>query len=211
MFCPQCRVEYRPGFTRCTDCDVDLVPVLPRAEEPFSKTPSNASGSLQILWEGEDLALFENLLDALEGAGIRNFDQPLGIYPGVRRIDPFPVQPLARFGYQVAVLSSDLRRAREILGKLLDEEPQDVELSAQDEERSEKAATIVPQREDSICEVWTGSDKSLAEFVESALKENGIPIRLVNSDTQTQIYASEANEKRAREIVKEVVEGLPPE
>lgn len=25
MFCPQCRVEYRPGFTRCRDCDVDLV------------------------------------------------------------------------------------------------------------------------------------------------------------------------------------------
>jgi hypothetical protein len=110
MFCPQCRVEYRPGFTRCTDCDVDLVTVLPQAEEPTLKAPLIASGSLQILWEGEDLALFENLLDTLEAAGIRCFNQPLGIYPGVRRIDPFPVQPLARFGYQVAVLSSDLYR-----------------------------------------------------------------------------------------------------
>ena len=32
MFCPQCRSEYRPGFTRCTDCDVDLVPELPPDE-----------------------------------------------------------------------------------------------------------------------------------------------------------------------------------
>jgi hypothetical protein len=25
MFCPQCKAEYRRGFTHCSDCDVDLV------------------------------------------------------------------------------------------------------------------------------------------------------------------------------------------
>jgi hypothetical protein len=25
MYCPQCRTEYRVGFTRCADCDVTLV------------------------------------------------------------------------------------------------------------------------------------------------------------------------------------------
>jgi len=25
MFCPQCDVEYRPGFTECADCNVPLV------------------------------------------------------------------------------------------------------------------------------------------------------------------------------------------
>lgn len=25
MICPNCRAEYRDGFTRCSDCDVDLV------------------------------------------------------------------------------------------------------------------------------------------------------------------------------------------
>ena len=29
MFCPECKAEYRPGFTRCTDCDLDLVEELP--------------------------------------------------------------------------------------------------------------------------------------------------------------------------------------
>jgi hypothetical protein len=28
-FCPECRAEYRPGFTRCASCDVDLVESLP--------------------------------------------------------------------------------------------------------------------------------------------------------------------------------------
>jgi len=25
MYCPQCKAEYRQGFTRCADCDVELV------------------------------------------------------------------------------------------------------------------------------------------------------------------------------------------
>jgi hypothetical protein len=28
MFCPVCRDEYRPGFTRCATCDVELVAAL---------------------------------------------------------------------------------------------------------------------------------------------------------------------------------------
>ena len=29
MFCPVCKVEYRSGFSRCADCDVDLVKEIP--------------------------------------------------------------------------------------------------------------------------------------------------------------------------------------
>ena len=29
MFCPNCRTEYREGFTVCADCNVDLVDTLP--------------------------------------------------------------------------------------------------------------------------------------------------------------------------------------
>lgn len=32
MWCPECKNEYREGITRCVDCNVDLVEVLP--EEP---------------------------------------------------------------------------------------------------------------------------------------------------------------------------------
>jgi hypothetical protein len=37
MHCPQCRAEYRPGFTRCSDCDVELVEVLPPDRRARSK------------------------------------------------------------------------------------------------------------------------------------------------------------------------------
>ena len=45
MFCPECRVEYRPGFTRCADCDVDLVQELP-------VELSGAEKTLRRTWTG---------------------------------------------------------------------------------------------------------------------------------------------------------------
>jgi hypothetical protein len=209
MFCPQCRAEYRPGFTHCTDCDVDLVEALPASETEVSKTLP--SGSLEILWEGDDLALFESLLDRLEDAGIRHFDQPLSIYPGVRRRDNFPVQPLMRFGYQVAVLSSDLVSARQILERLLEEEPQDMELPAQDEKKPEAPEVTAVQEGTATCEVWSGSDESLVEFLAAGLKENGIQTRVERQDHKASIFASSEDEAGAKEIVREIVEGQPPE
>ena len=34
MFCPNCRTEYREGFTVCADCHIDLVDALPEKPEP---------------------------------------------------------------------------------------------------------------------------------------------------------------------------------
>ena len=38
MFCPQCKAEYRAGFTKCSDCDVELVNQLPAEPQPLSET-----------------------------------------------------------------------------------------------------------------------------------------------------------------------------
>ncbi len=39
MYCPQCRVEYRDGFTECADCHVPLMSGAPPPEpDPFDPT-----------------------------------------------------------------------------------------------------------------------------------------------------------------------------
>jgi hypothetical protein len=209
VFCPQCHVEYRPGFTHCTDCDVDLVPSLPESQKEISKP--HPSGFIEMLWEGDDLALFKSLLDELEATGIRYFDQPLSIYPGVRRRDQFPVQPLMRFGYQVAVLSSNLEQGRRILERLQRGKPRDMEIPARDEEQIETQERIVKRSEALNCEIWSGTDDSLAEFLEVALKENEIALRVERRSEIATICVSSANEHAARDIVGEIVEGTPPQ
>jgi hypothetical protein len=41
-YCPQCRAEYREGFTHCPDCDIDLVAELP--PELPGEVPSGSRG-----------------------------------------------------------------------------------------------------------------------------------------------------------------------
>jgi len=62
MFCPQCRSEYREGFTRCEVCDVALVAVLPPL--PGEGDPSHRE--LVTVFETGDpglLALAHSILD----------------------------------------------------------------------------------------------------------------------------------------------------
>ncbi len=209
MFCPQCKAEYRKGITECADCQVPLVPSLPAARESLVDTMSD--GLLVPLWEGEDLALHTSLLEALDEAGIRYFSKPLGIFPGARRWDPYPIRPMTRFGYQVAVLSSNLAQAGEILENLLDEEPQDKELP----EQNDPAEAAPPQApasaaEEPTWEVWSGADEEFAGFLQDALRENEIPLRAESSSGENKVFVRLSDASRAREILRELVEGAPP-
>ncbi len=168
-------------------------------------------GSLVLLWAGENPATHAALLEELEGAQIPFSDKTLGDDEVAPTADPLPIDWKPRFGFEVAVLSTDLPAAQVVLEKLLDEEPADVEIPAQDGVAAAEPPLVVTTETHPKVEIWNGNDDRIAQFLTAAMQENEIPIHLENPGEQTRIFVSARNEKRAREIVREIVEGAPPE
>jgi hypothetical protein len=63
MFCPQCRTEYRDGFTECADCRLALVPAL--EVETQDSTPA-----LVAVFDSNDRFTVSLAKGSLEDAGI---------------------------------------------------------------------------------------------------------------------------------------------
>src|SRR5713226_7222739 len=209
MICPACNTEFPHGTVFCSRCHVTLVADVAEADEIVEKAyPGSA---LVQLWRGEDAALHASILEALAEANIPYYEQPLGTGPSARPIDQLLDHAHPRFGFEVAVLSSNLGEAEVILERLLNEGPVDMGLVADDE-----AAQAAPRVKSSAigqatCEVWSGEDENLAWFLGAALKENSIPVRVEGHGEQAAVYAPPEDEARAREIIREIVEGAPPE
>ena len=79
MFCPRCRAEYRTGFVRCNDCDVELVDQL--AQD--TGEPAHTKESDYVVVTTVQGPLEEGQISSfLEGSGIPT--QVIG--EGVRRV-----------------------------------------------------------------------------------------------------------------------------
>jgi Putative prokaryotic signal transducing protein len=102
MYCPKCHAEYAPGFTRCADCDVELVEVLPAAKP--ARRDSN--DDLVTVFSSHDPGLAAIAESLLQSADIRfSVRGKLLPYPGA-----FPVD--------LQVLAGDADEARRILAEL---------------------------------------------------------------------------------------------
>ena len=102
MYCPKCHVEYVPGVTRCADCDVELVEVLPAAKP--ARRDSN--DDLVTVFSSHDPGLAAVAESLLQSADIRFSVRGMLLpYPGA-----FPVD--------LQVLAGDADGARRILAEL---------------------------------------------------------------------------------------------
>ena len=70
MYCPQCQVEFREGFTECSDCHVPLLPGAPPAEPADAFDPTLG---LVVVLETTDRVLLAMAKGLLEDAGIPFF------------------------------------------------------------------------------------------------------------------------------------------
>lgn len=236
MFCPQCRVEYRPGFTHCTDCDVDLVHELPLAKTKSLESKQgplpgdNEEDPFCSFWQGDDARLHAELCTVLDEAGIphktvRRQDHLFNLnnYPafqigvpfslferaegavkeayGMDRSDPDAVQSLTPLAF-IPDRSGVIQKLPNMLTPPEEDNiPGPPEAGEEAEEEFEGHGV----------EVWSGEDYSLGDMLVASLHENQIDVYRENLGAKQSLLVSWRNEARAREIVKEVVEGDPPE
>jgi hypothetical protein len=110
MICPECEEEYRQGFTRCADCDVELVPMLPGAMVAQAKDQPEPGQTEEdpfcAFWKGEDPRVFAELCGVLVEAGIpyRSLESQDHLFNVTR----FPV-------YRVAVPFSMFEKAGQVV------------------------------------------------------------------------------------------------
>ncbi len=173
-------------------------------------TETLPDGSFVTLWSGENDVMHSDLLATLDDAGISYSDKTLGDDEVAPTADPLPIDWKPRFGFEVAVLSTDLPAAQIILETLLDRDPTDAALPAQPLGAGPMAGMPAVTDGPATLKVWSGTDEKLAQFLMSALTENQIPAHYDTSTLQFVILVAPANEARAHEIVREVTEATPP-
>ena len=113
MYCPQCQVEFREGFTECSDCHVALLPGTP-PEEPAD--PFDPTLGLVVVLETSDRVQLAMAKGLLEEQGIPFF--VLGqIATLVQDVDGFLNKWM-----RVQVPRDREAEARELLAELLEPE-----------------------------------------------------------------------------------------
>jgi hypothetical protein len=208
MFCPNCGLEYRPGFARCNDCDVDLV------EEPPGKGEGEAGGEElaepRPLWHGTQGPVFMEITIALQNAGIPYNRESLDAR--MTFSDNFPLEiwvPAAQLPAAEKILEEVLAPAEPASGESAG--PGDSADGGYDDLPPFDAPVVDPHPEDATAGVWSGAGEKLAQFVKSALAANGIGCCLEPGDSGTfLVRVLPGDEPRAREIAREITEGLPP-
>ena len=221
MFCPVCESEYREGFTKCSDCDVDLVEHLP--------DDSGGSGSfdLAVAWRGSDPSAYSAALAALQDAEIptqeiANHGQvawglaiPKPQYEIlVRKMDlKAALEMVAPFGERAAWANArDIWKGRTQSKELEGEGSGELTnaIDAADTPAPDDIASEIKPK-DATSEVWSGDDRKMAETFKVCLREVGINCVLTADGGRQRVLVLPVAESRAKEIVREIIEQTPPE
>jgi hypothetical protein len=212
MFCPQCKVEYRPGFSRCSDCEVDLVGVLP-------KEGLSSDEALATLWECDNQTECVGVC-----RNLRTADIPY-------HVEEIPYEKTAQMGvkwhYRILISRSDFNRAKKLLN--IDGPQNTIPSDAEGEEVDDPTVeladagvplTVEPERrdryldpwysEDATVEVWSKETEDLSSGIELSLDANYIHSRCDSDGSGgKKIFVQPGDEAFAREIIREIIEGTP--
>ena len=216
MFCPECRAEYRPGFTRCSDCGVALVERLEETE--IRSNSPEISGTPELLWTGTDTQTRDEIIDALETANIscHTRTDKVGSLPGWSR-QVYAIFTHARDHRAASAALEDAARHRDAApDEETDDTPSDSDSSApepqsaeDDDNPSDIPADYVPDDfnpDEATAEVWSGHDATTRENLVNCLRNIGIGSATSDSAGHLRIRVTPASQKRAQEMIRQVID-----
>lgn len=132
MFCPSCGSEFRPGFTHCASCDVDLVESLDAPGTPDLPRPGAASTpavrsrrTVQSVIPDQPPVAFCGFLTLEEAAEARTKLRSEGVRSEIliREDEPAQSDAAQKDTYWLRLSPAYFRKASAVLG--YDEAPED--------------------------------------------------------------------------------------
>jgi hypothetical protein len=170
--------------------------------------------SLEILWRGADPAKFTALQAALRDDGIQFWHMqvydPAGGFLSSR---PYYLEAVP--GFEIRVHAADLQRANDSLDWV--ESKEDAPAVSGDQSKFDHPIFAPNQplpydwdSNEATSEAWAGEDETMAEYLASALRENGIPSRIPDEPGhRVRLCVRPEDLTRARDIVREIKDGTP--
>jgi hypothetical protein len=166
MICPVCSADYRPGFHRCADCDVELVE-NPRQADRFKTPPLDKYGAR--LWRGDDPHFYLSLVGWLgQDPACHGRPQrvPLAASGRDRGVESEPG------GFEVWVSESDLARARWILESASEKHEENPPQDRDAQKRGVKS--VGPREAIGVCPLCFGEFLTASSFCPNC----GVPLRM---------------------------------
>jgi len=168
--------------------------------------------SLEILWRGSDPAKFTALQAALRDESIP-FWQTQVYDPAGGFLSSRPYYLEATPGFEIRVHASDLERANGALDWVESKEGDSItsvgsSIEELDRLDAKQSLPYVWDSKEATAEVWSGEEESMAEYLASALRENGIPSRIPDEPGhRARLCVRPLDLACAKDIVREITQG----
>jgi hypothetical protein len=175
MFCPECKAEYRPGFTRCADCDVELVEnYVAAVRHPLAKKAVASEKYGTRLWSGNDPHFYMELLWDLWNKKVECYGAPEKppVPKAMRRSQQFGSSDPG--GFEVWVSEEDLPLAKWIL----DSAEEEFEKNPPEERTANKVERELSPGTTGICPLCFGEFATASSYCPNC----GVPLRLPQPD-----------------------------
>jgi hypothetical protein len=208
MFCPQCKAEYRPGFTRCADCDVELVhDYVEAVRHPLAKKVVVGDEYGARLWHGSDPHFYVGLIWSL-------WNKKIPCY-GVPEYPPLPESPTgpqpSTFGpveFEVWVSEENLPLAKWIL----ESQKEEFEKEPLEERgaRAKASAAEAPPETSGVCPLCFGEFTNVTAHCPNCGVRLNSPHANVPAEDAAWVLGNLAHPKFITELRKALqAEGIP--